>query len=219
MTVLIHNGDQIPDGTFFDLLVGKGIDVYSVNSTQQYSGIKPLPIGLENKHLRGNGIGRLFVTSKDHKFRLNPPVDQITEVFASFNLFTNLPERSDAKSQILKFGYNFTDPNLSRKKYQAGVRQSRFVISPPGNGIDCHRTWEAIYLGAVPVVLKKCLHEELIKLFPIIAVNEWEEFLGLSGNEKNNLALQFDGLKYPAMTMDYWGNLLRGRNDSDLDAE
>jgi hypothetical protein len=28
----------------------------------------------------------------------------------------------------------------------------RFVVSPPGNGIDCHRTWESLYLGSIPIV-------------------------------------------------------------------
>lgn len=28
----------------------------------------------------------------------------------------------------------------------------RFVMSPLGNGIDCHRTWEALAMGSIPVV-------------------------------------------------------------------
>ena len=28
----------------------------------------------------------------------------------------------------------------------------RSVISPMGNGLDCHRTWEALYLGVIPLV-------------------------------------------------------------------
>lgn len=28
----------------------------------------------------------------------------------------------------------------------------RFVLSPPGNGYECHRTYEAIILGAIPIV-------------------------------------------------------------------
>ena len=34
------------------------------------------------------------------------------------------------------------------------LAQCKFVISPPGNGWSNHREWEAINLGAVPVVLK-----------------------------------------------------------------
>lgn len=28
----------------------------------------------------------------------------------------------------------------------------RYAVSPPGNGIDCHRLWEALYLGVIPVI-------------------------------------------------------------------
>lgn len=27
------------------------------------------------------------------------------------------------------------------------------MLSPEGNGIDCYRTWEALYLGAIPIVM------------------------------------------------------------------
>ncbi|CAF4378106.1 unnamed protein product, partial [Adineta steineri] len=32
-------------------------------------------------------------------------------------------------------------------------RQYPFWLSPRGNGLDCHRTWEALYLDTIPIVL------------------------------------------------------------------
>jgi hypothetical protein len=213
LTVLIHNGDQIPDQKFYDLLVSSGLNVYSVNCADGYSGVKPLPIGLENRHLRRNGIGREFAIHEDNIFQLNSFQGTCSDVFSSFNLSTNFVERSKAKNEIQKSGYVFTEPNLSTRDYQRSVRQSRFVISPPGNGSDCHRTWEAIYLGAIPIVLKQYINSELLDLFPVIAVNKWQEFLELSGDEKCDLANHFDGLEYPAMSIDYWEVTLRNTND------
>jgi hypothetical protein len=213
LTVVIHNGDLIPDQKFYDLLVGSGLNVYSVNCPDGYSGVKPLPIGLENKHLRRNGIGRNFALREDRVFQVNSFQGNNTDVFSSFNISNNLVERSKAKNEVLRSGYKFTEPNLSRRKYQRSVRRSRFVISPPGNGSDCHRTWEAIYLGAIPIVLKRYINADLLELFPIIAVNEWEEFLESSSDEKNDLANHFDGLVYPAMAIDYWKVALRDTNE------
>jgi hypothetical protein len=34
------------------------------------------------------------------------------------------------------------------------VARASFVWSPPGMGWDCYRTWEAIYLGAIPIILR-----------------------------------------------------------------
>jgi hypothetical protein len=56
-------------------------------------------------------------------------------------------------------------------------RQARcmFVISPEGAGIDCHRTWEAILLGCVPVV-KKSKFSSLLDQLPVVQLDDWSEF-------------------------------------------
>ena len=56
-------------------------------------------------------------------------------------------------------------------------RQARcmFVISPEGAGIDCHRTWEAILLGCVPVVKKSKL-SVLFDQLPIVQLDDWSDF-------------------------------------------
>jgi hypothetical protein len=59
-------------------------------------------------------------------------------------------------------------------KYRELLRQSQFVLSPPGNGADCHRTWEALYMGAVPIVLKKFWPFQEINL-PVLIVEDWED--------------------------------------------
>ncbi|MGC1851316.1 MAG: hypothetical protein WA687_02620 [Solirubrobacterales bacterium] len=37
--------------------------------------------------------------------------------------------------------------------YYSQIASHRFVLSPEGNGIDCYRTWETLYLGAIPIVM------------------------------------------------------------------
>ena len=32
--------------------------------------------------------------------------------------------------------------------------RAQFVLSPRGNGVDCHRTWDVLAVGAIPVVLR-----------------------------------------------------------------
>ena len=50
----------------------------------------------------------------------------------------------------------------------------RFHLSPEGNGLDCHRTWEALYLGIVPVVKSGPL-DPLLADTPAWIVNEWSD--------------------------------------------
>ena len=51
----------------------------------------------------------------------------------------------------------------------------KFVASPFGAGPDCHRTWEAIAMGAVPIVRR---HAGLNPLFvgqPVLIVDKWSD--------------------------------------------
>ncbi len=49
-----------------------------------------------------------------------------------------------------------------------------FTLSPAGAGLDCHRTWEALLLGSVPVVLRSPL-DELFTQLPVVIVDDWSE--------------------------------------------
>ena len=37
-------------------------------------------------------------------------------------------------------------------KYYENIYNHKYVISPLGNGVDCGRVWQSIYLGAIPIV-------------------------------------------------------------------
>ena len=64
-----------------------------------------------------------------------------------------------------------------------------FVISAHGNGLDCHRTWEILYLGGI-VITKKSSLDYLYKGLPVAIINDWKECLN-----KDNLYLWYDSLK------------------------
>jgi hypothetical protein len=51
-----------------------------------------------------------------------------------------------------------------------------FVISPHGNGLDCHRTWEALILNSAPIVKTSPLDRLYTALgMPVVIVNDWSE--------------------------------------------
>jgi hypothetical protein len=49
--------------------------------------------------------------------------------------------------------FHHQEERLSYTDFLALVGRARFVICPPGNGVDTHRVWEALAVGAVPIVL------------------------------------------------------------------
>ena len=83
-----------------------------------------------------------------------------------------------------------------------------FVLSPRGAGEDTHRTWEALYVGCIPIVLSSSL-DELYQDLPVVVVNNWDEitkdFLEekiiehKSRKEKNQYCME-------KLCFDYWVN-------------
>ena len=52
----------------------------------------------------------------------------------------------------------------------------RFVLSPRGNGIDCHRTWEVFLLGSIVITESSSLDDMYIKNdLPVIILKNFDE--------------------------------------------
>jgi hypothetical protein len=81
-----------------------------------------------------------------------------------------------------------------------------FVVSPHGGGYDCHRTWEALMLGLIPIV-KTSPMDRLFEALPVVIVKQWSditpEFLKeqLELVEKRRAAGEYDMRR---ITLDYW---------------
>lgn len=82
----------------------------------------------------------------------------------------------------------------------------KFVVSPRGAGEDCHRTWEALYIGCIPIVLSSNL-DELYKDLPILVVESWD-IITLPFLEKNYREIQEnqrnDLYNMRKITLEYW---------------
>lgn len=55
------------------------------------------------------------------------------------------------------------------------IQNHKFMICPKGHGLDCHRNWESLYLHRVPVMIDGPYFRELMKGFPVLFVNKWED--------------------------------------------
>jgi hypothetical protein len=87
------------------------------------------------------------------------------------------------------------------------IAKYAFVLSPFGNGMDCHRTWEVLCLGSIPIV--KAPHfKNLFENLPVLNVNEWSDV-------NNQLLLDTIQIfkntifNYDKLTLTYWTNLFK----------
>ncbi|KKP36082.1 MAG: hypothetical protein UR26_C0001G0126 [candidate division TM6 bacterium GW2011_GWF2_32_72] len=182
---------------------------FTKNPIDQHEKIFGLPVGLPPKgYKHGNTkllksmMGKKLL--KKHTLYLNiipgPCLDERMKVFNMFrykNYCYNaypIPHPENLKNEDRK---NYLE-------YIMDIKESKFVLSPRGLGLDTHRMWETIMLGSYPIVKTSCL-DFMIQDLPVIIVQNWdevtEEFL-----EKKYIELQNNKYNFEKLYIDYWLN-------------
>jgi len=64
---------------------------------------------------------------------------------------------------------------LSPKEYFSNISNYKFIISPEGNGIDCHRHYEALIAGCIPIVEENSGIRRKYQGCPILFTNDYSE--------------------------------------------
>jgi hypothetical protein len=69
----------------------------------------------------------------------------------------------------------FRNIRLDAENYLKVLRNYKFVVSPEGNGIDCHRTYEALMAGCIPIVEDKPEVRKKYEGCPILYTKDFKE--------------------------------------------
>ena len=89
--------------------------------------------------------------------------------FKALNRMKNLTRRN-ATCALRSDG----TPCTPEEHYVGELLKARYVISPPGSQIDCHRHWEALVFGAVPIVHSSPITISLLEGLPACFVPAWD---------------------------------------------
>ena len=140
-----------------------------------------------------------------------------TKCYINFNFEKNYAhskfgyDRYEALTKIPK-SLTFSEKTIVNRD-TTWMNQSKyaFVVSPFGNGLDCHRTWEALALGCIPIIMTSGL-DSLYDDLPVLIVKDWsdvtEEMLMKVVNEfkgKHEKGL----FNYDKITLKYWVDKIR----------
>jgi hypothetical protein len=83
-------------------------------------------------------------------------------------------DRAECHEKIDKSVCFFETNPVPRNSTWQRQAEFMFVVSPEGIGMDCHRTWEAILLGCIPIVKRNAISTIFEKL-PVLVVDDWNE--------------------------------------------
>ena len=171
--LISHNSDAEVTAQHVNILENRFlVKWFAQNALVNHEKIVAIPIGLENQWLHKNGRIKNFSSIK-----LFPPDLRIPRILDGFNVHTNFKVRTTAREALKKCG--LTDHiSTNSIEYRKLLGQYMFIASPFGNGVDCHRTWEALYAGAIPIVCGKGFYGQF-ENFPGLVLGSWVELQNL----------------------------------------
>ncbi|MBM3194485.1 MAG: hypothetical protein FJZ60_01840 [Chlamydiae bacterium] len=149
-----------------------GIDFHSIAYKGGYWGENGSPSAQE--HFLKRVIASSPPTS-ERKKRIFVDFQHSESMRASFSRYLEFHEdRRSIFKKILKTGLVDFTKKLSRNKLWKIKGQYAFSVSPWGNGLDCHRTWEDLALGCI-VIVKTSPLDPLYKDLPVVIIQDWDE--------------------------------------------
>lgn len=208
--LITDNGDNTIDQKVFDLAKDKILKWYGINVLISDPRIIPIPLGIENKHYYVCGIPAIFnnVIKKNHSKR--------NRIFYGFSVFNNKEERQPAMD-VLKV--NSLAETFKRwmnfYQYLNLLATYKFVASPPGSSVEGHRTWDALYIGIIPIVKSSITTDYFEKIgVPLWVIKDWHELDNIS---EKDLEEKFESIKknskIETIYMDYWIDKIKNVKD------
>ena len=208
-----------PTRNDFELFIEneKIIHWFSQNLIVSHPKMTKIPIGLDYHTMTisdvwGNSISpfeqeKQLLNIRNHSLSF---YERKQKIYANFHFALNTKFAKDRIGAISQIPKDLVFYELSRlERYESWKNQSEytFVASPHGNGLDCHRTWEALCLGCI-VIVKTSPLNDLYEELPVLIVGEWsditEEVLLETVEKCKNM-----GFHYEKLTLDYWMNKIK----------
>jgi hypothetical protein len=202
----------------FNLLINSKylIKWYAQNTQiQNHDKIQQLPIGLDyhtilnNKNHKWKMSNESHIPKEQETILLNiiknskPFYERIPKIYVNFSKENDrFGDRKNSLKIIPKHLLEKNDGFTPRTKNWMNVAQYTFVLSPFGVGMDCHRTWETLCLGSIPIV-RAPNFRKLFEDLPVLIVNNWnevnEELLKKTIRNYKDKTFHYDKLK-----LQYW---------------
>jgi len=132
--------------------------------------------------------------------------------YSNFHFNLNSRDRYEARDTVPKELVFYAPVHVQRHESHTNQMKYAFVLSPAGIGRDCHRTWEALVLGCIPVVKSSGL-DPLFEGLPVLIVKSWSD---ITRELLDTTILSFKGrtFSYEKLTMKYWQERLTARSSA-----
>jgi|694.fasta_scaffold31430_5 hypothetical protein len=202
--LIIHNGDEELRESEVSILKENFSQLYSTNYLGSDDKIEVIPIGIENRYINMHGdyskISREYAKTRD-------------KILVNFNPFTNEKMRIPLMKHCLDNAEIFeVKVSIKKENYFSKLGSYRFVLSPPGNGLDCHRTWEAIYCKTIPIVFRNSFPVSFDEL-PVLIIDQIEDLKNMGLKDMNDLYQKLIKKDDKKAYFKYWENRISKKSE------
>jgi len=138
--------------------------------------------------------------------------ERIPKIYVNFS--KNNDRFGDRKKSLESIPYNLLVINSNftpRSINWQNITNYTFVLSPFGVGMDCHRTWEALCLGSIPIV-RASNFKKMFEDLPVLIVDDWSD-INQNLLQKTIIEFTTKEFKYDKLTLSYWVNKIRNINE------
>jgi hypothetical protein len=177
--ILITEADNVFKTQELELLLSISEKIFASNLLGKHDKILKIPLGLEKQSFRSAGRRRDFLHEK------LPNKSRKYNFVVAWNDETNKNRNSYRHMFFPVKNSIMINNRISARTLHRLMLKTLFVPSPAGNGLDCHRTWEALYLGCVPVVLRQDFCGD--DTWPVLVVENWGEIINKSQEELESI--------------------------------
>lgn len=173
--------------------------------------LTPIPIGLECDRwlppsVKKDTILSILSTGMPTRDKL---------VYLNLKLvYLNPTEHTSLRFDVYKWfsdvSWCTTEPRSDFSHYAQQLSAHKFTFSPDGNGFDCCRTWEALYLGSFPIVERHYFTEEFARQLPLLIVDDWSS---ITEDYLHDKYAEFTSREWnwAALGVQYWRDLIKER--------
>ena len=195
----------------------KIIHWFSQNCVGKHPKLSGIPIGLNYHTKKDTTLSPIEQETELNQVKTDakPLLERIVKCYSNFHFskdkkYRYTYNRDHAIEKIPKDLIFYEPSRINLKETYINQSKYAFIVSPHGNGLDCHRTWEALCLGSIPIV-KTSPIDHLYSELPVLIVKDWSD---VTKPLLESTLAEFKDKKfnYDKLTLKYWIDKINSAN-------
>jgi hypothetical protein len=151
-TVTDEDAEKLPDNV---------VQWFTTNCQTDDRRVRSIPIGFVYNHIREKAMMTVIKEGELEKKNV---------LYVCFNN-RHLGGRQELWDRFQGVSWATCKENVEPEEYYRDIAEHHYILSPPGAGPDCHRHWESVALGSLPIVK---VDETIIPLGCYIPISDWD---------------------------------------------